>query len=631
MLQIEQILKNTGLFWQYPVITEQTFYEQNKNNSNYIGFPWATIIDKNINTSEIFKILIPFIKKNVEYYTCCQHISFRKLFKLFKLLNIKTVYSPHKIKTESKIIEIFIKPCPLYAVNIEDKNKNLFFLDKDYMNIERDLLYSFQGAYNPRWYMTDIRKKIFQMKHPENTFIKDIGNWHFDNVVYSNKQNSRKEMNIDNKHLNNTYEYNSLLLRSRFSLCPSGSGPNSIRFWESLAVGSIPILLSDSLELPYHNLWKDTIIELNENELETLPKVLKSIDENKEHDMRKNCIKLYNYFKNNFANSENIKKHQYVIHYCCGSYFKGCFGGVARYDYHISLAFPDYIHFTAPQEKQKLLLFLKEYPSSIVITDNHLSCDIPNDYNIILVHHGVAKTHAIREPTWNKYWKDLCCNGQEKMLKFRDPKKTKIISISNFCTDEFKKYYEDVYENFEKTTILHTSELNTNTYKTQWNNVPVILGNWACENKGKNIIQKLKNNNYIFKTLKIQSNGTHPNDILNFNQMKQEIYLKSDIFLQLSLCEGNSYATLDALLCGIPVVSTNTGLFYSNVPDNCFVKIIWERRNDVDYVKSKIDYAWKNRETIGINGRKWFLENCELNNWINIMKNFIKNQMKIIL
>jgi len=150
--------------------------------------------------------------------------------------------------------------------------------------------------------MTDIRKKIFQMKHPENTFIKDIGNWHFDNVVYSNKQNSRNEMNIDNKHLNNTSEYNSLLLRSRFSLCPSGSGPNSIRFWESLAVGSIPILLSDSLELPYHNLWKDTIIELNENELETLPNVLKSIDENKEHDMRENCIKLYNYFKNNFSN-----------------------------------------------------------------------------------------------------------------------------------------------------------------------------------------------------------------------------------------------------------------------------------------------------------------------------------------
>ena len=42
----------------------------------------------------------------------------------------------------------------------------------------------------------------------------------------------------------------------------------SIRFWESLAVGSIPILLSDSLELPNHNLWKDTIIELKENELD---------------------------------------------------------------------------------------------------------------------------------------------------------------------------------------------------------------------------------------------------------------------------------------------------------------------------------------------------------------------------
>ena len=37
-----------NLFWQYPVITEKTFYEQNKYNFNYLGLPWATIIDKKI-------------------------------------------------------------------------------------------------------------------------------------------------------------------------------------------------------------------------------------------------------------------------------------------------------------------------------------------------------------------------------------------------------------------------------------------------------------------------------------------------------------------------------------------------------------------------------------------------------
>ena len=34
------------IFWQYPVITEKTFFNQNKNNEQFYGFPWATVHDK---------------------------------------------------------------------------------------------------------------------------------------------------------------------------------------------------------------------------------------------------------------------------------------------------------------------------------------------------------------------------------------------------------------------------------------------------------------------------------------------------------------------------------------------------------------------------------------------------------
>ena len=48
----------TNLFWQYPVITEKTFYLQNKNNKSYLGVPWATILDKNMDFNIIdYKIL----------------------------------------------------------------------------------------------------------------------------------------------------------------------------------------------------------------------------------------------------------------------------------------------------------------------------------------------------------------------------------------------------------------------------------------------------------------------------------------------------------------------------------------------------------------------------------------------
>ena len=51
------ILKKFNLFWQYPVITEKTFYEQNKDDEKYLGLPWATIIDKRYNINIIFYIL----------------------------------------------------------------------------------------------------------------------------------------------------------------------------------------------------------------------------------------------------------------------------------------------------------------------------------------------------------------------------------------------------------------------------------------------------------------------------------------------------------------------------------------------------------------------------------------------
>ena len=42
-----------------------------------------------------------------------------------------------------------------------------------------------------------------------------------------------------------------------------------------------------------------------------------------------------------------------IIHYCCGSYDSGDYGGVARYDYHIKLIFPNRKFFQGPSQKIK--------------------------------------------------------------------------------------------------------------------------------------------------------------------------------------------------------------------------------------------------------------------------------------
>ena len=119
-----------NMFWQYPVITEQTFFDQNKDNDNYIGFPWATLHDSfcttigRDNAFDMVHHLIGSQIKQKSYYTCCQHIAFRKLLPLWERLNIRVVYASHKRLGEDKIGNIVIKPCPLYAVNVEDRTKN---------------------------------------------------------------------------------------------------------------------------------------------------------------------------------------------------------------------------------------------------------------------------------------------------------------------------------------------------------------------------------------------------------------------------------------------------------------------------------------------------------------------------
>jgi mannosyltransferase OCH1-like enzyme len=138
-------------------------------------------------------------------------------------------------------------------------------------------------------------------KHHSAVII-NTGSWHFNNHVYSSKQNSIGTLNENDETKKKTNNYNDILLKSRYSLCPSGSGPNSIRFWESLAIGSIPVLLADTLELPENIEWENAIIRLKEKELDKVNNILENIDEKREKEMRSKCIKIYNQLKNNYRN-----------------------------------------------------------------------------------------------------------------------------------------------------------------------------------------------------------------------------------------------------------------------------------------------------------------------------------------
>ena len=623
MFNTEYFLNYTGLFWQYPAITEKKFYEQNKHDEAYVGIPWATIIDKCVQLQKIYNTIKSSLPAK-NYYTCCQHIKFKQLLPLFKALNITKVYVSHKEKGIDMIQDIRLLPCPIYALNIEDNKFNKEIKEaKDVLTHDRDILFSFVGGYHPTIYMSDIRKKIYALEKRDGVVIENTGDWHLNKLVYHPSQNNKQTLNLNDQHMSQTCDYNKLLLKSRYTLAPSGSGPNSIRFWEALGAGSIPVLLADTLELPAHELWDKTIVRIAEKDVYRVYEILGEISEEEENRRRENCLRVYTFFKDNY---KGLKRE--IIHYCCGSYFKGNYGGVPRYDYQISLAFPEYKHFTGPGQKKELLEYLKRCRHPLVITDNHLSCDIPNTYEILLVHHGCAMTTATNNPDWGEPWKSLCTNGQNKMLSYREVDKTTIISISQSCTDDFTKYYGETYTRFNRLPMLHPSELDENRVKKSWNTEPVVLGNWLGIKKGERLIPELKKNISEFTFIQLNVRGDH-RGIDNFNKRKQDIYLNSDIFLQISNSEGNSYATLDALLCGIPFVSSNVGLFYKDMPEDCFVKIDWERNNDVDYVEERLKYAWENKEEIGRKGREWYMKHCRLTDWLDRMRKLVSNPHRL--
>ena len=296
-----RLVKDTNIFWQYPVCTEKKFCEQNNNDENFIGFPWATVIDKKANLDSVHDLLIQNIDTEKEYFTCCQHIFFKRLTELFKSLNIKTLYTPHKQIGENYLEDIKLLPCPLYAVNIEDNSRNFEFKDKDLLNIDRDVFYSFAGGYQPG-YLTDIRLKIFELPKRDDCFIYNTGYWHFNEIVYSEYQNKTGDLNESEERKSNTRSYNELLLRSRYTLCPSGSGPNSIRFWESLGAGSIPILLADTLELPENDIWDKSILRISEEKIFDINDILSKISKQEEYDRRLNCLKAHKFFRENYNN-----------------------------------------------------------------------------------------------------------------------------------------------------------------------------------------------------------------------------------------------------------------------------------------------------------------------------------------
>jgi hypothetical protein len=267
--------------WQTPAKTEQHAYEMSaqrfpqQGTVIYVAFPWATLID-NLNTKslgagdlvEALNILVQRLPDSPGgRITVCQHIYALKYLELFQRSGITDIFIPHAEHSCRIIDGIRIHPFPLYPVKTATSEFCARRSTRDLL--PRKFLYSFIGAHDSRYYRTESREHIFKLlDHVKGAevFISRRGEWHYQKDVYDVQikgESVSEEFRRQQKK--NEDEYVNVLLASTFSLCPSGSGPNSIRLWESLGAGSIPVILADGLRLPGHDaLWRESAVFVRE-------------------------------------------------------------------------------------------------------------------------------------------------------------------------------------------------------------------------------------------------------------------------------------------------------------------------------------------------------------------------------
>lgn len=289
--------------WQYPAQTEKNAFEkllglEIVGGTCLLSFPWATYIDLHNNgkaKAEIFNLALEKIKKFLKKYnkvvTVCQHILMENYLELFQDIGVTDIFWSHKTKSKTSLADkynIRTYPFPLFAVNYVENN----------LDNKRDILFNFVGAKSDQYYLTDTRNKIFKyLGNEPKSVVASREGWHFHDVVYNKQVNQTAEKNSDDTK-RKADEFKELLVRSLFTLCPSGSGPNSIRLWEAIGSGSIPVILADTYEPPGNkSLWEQAVVFCEESDeaIRCLPDRLRKISDNEDklYQMRNTMSQLW--------------------------------------------------------------------------------------------------------------------------------------------------------------------------------------------------------------------------------------------------------------------------------------------------------------------------------------------------
>ena len=296
-----------SMFWQFPCRTEAAAWEQHRALAEavydgsaihvYLGLPWATWLDQRRNDASQhqarrelmlqrvrlsgFRRALAEIGAELRVHTVCQHVNWREMLPTWRTLGVTDAWLSHAPGDDDVPLHkgVMLHPWRLFAVNVEDRSRAIGLrIGTD--PAEKSLLASFVGAHADH-YLSDVRLRLKVFADEPGFHIKVTEKWHFEDVVYGHQ--------VDRRPLVSSYQvdasvrrYNELLSDSVFSLCPAGAGANTLRLWESLAVGSVPVVLGPMPKMPFGGTlesidWARIAIHVPQERLDQLPKILRGI------------------------------------------------------------------------------------------------------------------------------------------------------------------------------------------------------------------------------------------------------------------------------------------------------------------------------------------------------------------
>jgi hypothetical protein len=295
-----------ALFWQFPCRTEaaaqalhaaldEAPFDGGAVNV-YLGLPWATWIDRRRvdpehrrATQELamqrvriagFRQALQQLGVGLRVHTVCQHVYWRQMLADWRGLGLTDVWLSHAPDETLKAPagDLKLHPWRLYAVNVEDAARAAG-LRAGVDPAAKPLLASFVGTHADH-YLSDSRLRLQVLAGQPRFEIRLTEKWHFEDVVYRHQ--------VQHEPLAGSYrvdasvaDYNRVLSDSVFSLCPAGAGPNSLRLWESLAVGAVPVLLGPAPRLPQGGSlppidWEQIVLRVADAQIPDLPRMLGS-------------------------------------------------------------------------------------------------------------------------------------------------------------------------------------------------------------------------------------------------------------------------------------------------------------------------------------------------------------------